>query len=129
MADARTATLTRMVLPDHECPHGVRAKTLLEEAGYEIDEHLLTSRAEVDAFKAKHGLATTPLIEIDGRKVGGSSDLERFLAATSEDEIVGDAGGNAGSSGSGGMDGGSAGSGGSGNVSSGGGSVSSAIGQ
>ena len=77
---ARTATLTRMVLPEHECPHGVRAKELLEQAGFTVDEHILSTREEVDAFKAKHGLATTPLIEIDGETIGGAADLERFLA-------------------------------------------------
>ena len=34
---ARSATLTRMVLPDHECPYGVRAKAMLEQAGFTID--------------------------------------------------------------------------------------------
>lgn len=77
----RTATLTRMILPDHECPHGVRAKAMLEQAGFTIDEHILSTREEVDAFKQKHGLATTPLIEIDGRAIGGSADLEAWLAA------------------------------------------------
>ena len=77
---ARTATLTRMVLPEHECPHGVRAKELLEQAGFTVDEHILSTREEVDAFKAKHGLTTTPLIEIDGETIGGAADLERFLA-------------------------------------------------
>ena len=81
MTDTRTATLTRMVLPDHICPHGVRAKAMLEEAGFTIDEHILGSREEVDAFKEEHGLATTPLIEIDGEVIGGASDLERHLAS------------------------------------------------
>ena len=78
---ARTATLTRMVLPDHECPYGVRAKAMLEQVGFTIDEHILSTRAEVDAFKQKHGLATTPLIEIDGKAIGGSDALEEWLAA------------------------------------------------
>ena len=78
---ARTATLTRMVLPDHECPYGVRAKAMLKQAGFTIDEHILSTRAEVDAFKQKHGLATTPLIEIDGKAIGGSAELEAWLAA------------------------------------------------
>lgn len=77
----KLATLTRMVLPDHECPYGVRAKALLEQAGYEVDEHILSSRGEVDAFKQEQGIATTPLIVIDGETVGGSADLERYLAA------------------------------------------------
>ena len=76
----RTATLTRMVLPDHECPFGVRARAMLEQAGFDIDERILASRDEVEAFKAEHGVATTPLIEIDGKTIGGSNDLERYLA-------------------------------------------------
>ncbi len=83
MSEPRTATLTRMVLPNHECPFGVRARAMLEQAGFMIDEHILSTREEVDAFKAEHGLATTPLIEIDGEKIGGSTDLERYLASTS----------------------------------------------
>lgn len=80
MADRR-ATLHRMVLPDHTCPFGVRAKEMLERAGYEVDDRILGSRGEVDAFKAEHGISTTPLIVIDGETIGGADDLERRLAA------------------------------------------------
>ncbi len=74
------ATLYRMVLPDHTCPFGVRAKQMLEQHGYEVDDRVLDSRDEVDAFKAEHGLQTTPLIVIADEQIGGSDDLERFLA-------------------------------------------------
>ena len=80
MADQRSATLYRMVLPDHTCPFGVRAKTMLDEAGYEVEEHILGSRDEVDAFKAEHGVATTPQIFIGGERIGGSDDLARHLS-------------------------------------------------
>lgn len=80
MTQDRTATLVRMVLPDHTCPFGVRAKALLEEHGYEIDDRLLQSREEVEAYKAEQGVRTTPQIFIDGAKVGGCDDLERYLA-------------------------------------------------
>jgi glutaredoxin len=83
MTDSHTATLHRMVLPDHECPFGLRAKAMLEAAGLTVDEHILATREEVDAFKAEHGVATTPQIFIDGARIGGSDDLERFLAETS----------------------------------------------
>lgn len=73
------ATLHRMVLPEHTCPFGVRAKALLEQAGYEVDDHILRSREEVEAFKAEHEVSTTPLIFIGDTRVGGSDDLERFL--------------------------------------------------
>ncbi|WP_380787141.1 glutaredoxin domain-containing protein [Sphingomonas sp. R86521] len=80
MTEARTATLYRMVLPDHICPFGVRAKQLLQAEGFAVDDQILRSREEVDAFKAEHGIATTPLIFIDGEQIGGSDDLERYLA-------------------------------------------------
>ena len=83
MADARTATLYRMVLPDHECPFGIRAKAMLDEAGWTVDEHLLTSREDVDAFKAEHDVTTTPQIFIDGERIGGSDALEAYLATAS----------------------------------------------
>lgn len=77
----KTATLYRMVLPDHVCPFGVRAKQMLEGAGYAIDEHILRSREEVDAFERDQGVTTTPQVFVGGERVGGSDDLERFLAA------------------------------------------------
>ena len=47
MNTKRRAILYRMVLPDHTCPYGVRAKQMLEEAGYEVDDRILRSREEV----------------------------------------------------------------------------------
>ena len=47
----KQATLYRMVLPDHMCPSGLKAKALLEKQGFDIDDKPLTSRDAVDAFK------------------------------------------------------------------------------
>ena len=80
MADNRTATLFRMVLPEHTCPYGVRARQLLIENGLDVDDRVLRSREEVDAVKEEYGVSTTPLIFIGEERVGGSDDLERFLA-------------------------------------------------
>ena len=80
MADQRSATLYRMVLTDHTCPFGVRAKAMLDEAGFEVDEHILGSREEVDAFKDEHGVVTTPQIFIGGERIGGSDDLAGYLS-------------------------------------------------
>lgn len=79
MSDDRSATLYRMVLPDHTCPFGVRALQLLEQHGFEVDERVLRSRDEVDAFKSDQGVQTTPQVFIAGERIGGSDDLERFL--------------------------------------------------
>jgi len=78
---ARRATLYRMVLPDHVCPYGARAHYLLEQAGFEIDEHILSTRLEVDAFLAEQRVETTPLVFIDGRRIGGCAQLENYLAS------------------------------------------------
>lgn len=80
MSDDREATLYRMVLPEETCPFGVRAKQMLEQAGYTVDDCLLRSRDEVTRFKEEHGVATTPQVFIAGRRIGGSDDLERYLA-------------------------------------------------
>ena len=80
MNQRREATVYRMVLPDHVCPYGVRAKAMLEQAGYSVDERILGSREEVDAFKAEHGVSTTPQVFVGGERIGGSDDLQRFLA-------------------------------------------------
>jgi len=77
----RRATLYRMILPDHTCPFGVRAKQMLEQAGYQVDDRILSSRDEVEAYKAEEGVDTTPQVFIDGERIGGSDDLERYLAA------------------------------------------------
>ncbi len=79
MTDTRNAVLTRMVLPDHTCPFGVRAKQLLQAAGFTVDDRILRSREEVDAFKAEQGVDTTPQIVVDGELIGGSDDLEAWL--------------------------------------------------
>lgn len=79
MTKDRNATLYRMVLPDHTCPFGVRAKVMLDESGFHIDEHILRTREEVDAFEQEHGVETTPQVFIDDERIGGSDDLERYL--------------------------------------------------
>ena len=81
MADARTAILYRMVLPDHTCPFGVRAKALLEQAELQVDDRLLRSREAVDALEAELGVDTTPQVFIGDQKIGGCDELEEWLAA------------------------------------------------
>jgi glutaredoxin 3 len=80
MAD-RSATLYRMILPDHTCPFGVRAKQMLEQAGYQVDDRILSTRDEVEAFKDEQGVDTTPQVFINGERIGGSDDLEEYLQA------------------------------------------------
>ena len=76
---AKTATLYRMVMPDHICPYGLKTKALLERKGYEVDDHWLETREETDAFKEEHGVKTTPQTFIDGKRIGGYDDLREFF--------------------------------------------------
>lgn len=54
--NVRTATLYRMSMPGHLCPFGLKSKALLEREGYEVEDILLESREETDAFMEKHGV-------------------------------------------------------------------------
>jgi glutaredoxin len=69
-----------MKLPDHECPYGLLAKRMLEDAGFEIDERLLTTRDEVEAFKEEQQVATTPIVFIGDERIDGSEQLADYLA-------------------------------------------------
>ncbi|MEG8040662.1 glutaredoxin [Sphingomonas sp. LR60] len=75
----KRATLYRMVMPTHTCPYGVKARDLLRRRGYAVDDHWLRTREETDAFKAEHGVKTTPQTFIAGERVGGYDDLRRFF--------------------------------------------------
>jgi glutaredoxin len=78
-AATKTAIIHRMVMPHHSCPYGLKAVDLLKRSGFEVEDHHLTTREEVDAFKATHGVATTPQIFIEGQRVGGYDDLRRHF--------------------------------------------------
>ena len=74
-----TATLYRMVMDQHVCPYGLKAKDLLSRKGFEVDDQHLSSRAETDAFKEEHGVQTTPQIWIDKERVGGYDALRKHF--------------------------------------------------
>ena len=75
----RQATLHRMVMPEHICPYGLKSKHLLESRGFIVDDRWLTTREKTDAFKAEHGVKTTPQTFIDGVRIGGHDDLRRHF--------------------------------------------------
>jgi glutaredoxin len=77
--NVKTARLHRMVMPGHTCPYGLKALDLLKRNGFVVDDQWLTTREETDAFKAEHGVKTTPQVFIDGRRIGGYDDLRRHF--------------------------------------------------
>ena len=83
---AKRAELHRMVTAEHTCPWGLKSLDLLKREGYEVEDHELTSRAEIDAFKEKHGVETTPQTFIGGKRIGGYDDLLAFFGKAAKDK-------------------------------------------
>ncbi|MEN3230286.1 glutaredoxin [Methylorubrum rhodesianum] len=81
----RRAIVYRMVMEKHVCPFGLKTKDLLEREGFTVDDHWLTTRQETDAFKAEHGVKTTPQTFIGGQRIGGYDDLRRHLGKEVKD--------------------------------------------
>ena len=83
--EQKTAKLYRMATPDHVCPFGLKSKGLLEQEGFEIDDHPLESRIAAAIFKIRHGVKTTPQTFIGNNRVGGYDALRRFIGLDGAD--------------------------------------------
>ncbi|SDY79715.1 Glutaredoxin [Jannaschia faecimaris] len=81
----KTATLHRMVMEKHTCPHGLKAKALLERKGYKVEDRQLVDRAQIDARKAEMGVDKFPQAFIEGERIGGFDDLKRHFGQTVRD--------------------------------------------
>lgn len=68
-----------MVMPGHTCPYGIKSLYLLKKHGYQVADHHLTTREETDAFKAAHGVETTPQTFIGDKRVGGYTELKKHF--------------------------------------------------
>lgn len=86
MSESKTAQLYRMVMKDHVCPYGLKSKHLLETQGFQVEDHHFKSSEQVDAFKDKHDVQTTPQTFIDGKRVGGYDDLQAYFGKQSKNE-------------------------------------------
>ncbi|MGE0230716.1 MAG: glutaredoxin family protein [Flavobacteriaceae bacterium] len=75
----KTATLYRMVMPDHLCPYGLKSKDLLERKGFAVEDHHLKTREETEAIKQKFNVDTTPQTLIDGERIGGYDELREYF--------------------------------------------------
>lgn len=73
------AVVYRMAYKTHLCPWGIKAKHLLKRQGYAVEDRLLASKDEVEAFKAEHRVRTTPQVFIGGTRVGGYEDTRRHF--------------------------------------------------
>ena len=77
--ESKQALLHRMVTPEHTCPWGIKSLELLKRAGYQVEDHQLTTRSEVDDYMQDEGVQTTPQTYIDGQRIGGYDELVVFL--------------------------------------------------
>ena len=81
----KTATLYRMKTDKHVCPFGLRSLDLLKREGFTVEDNILNSRDQTDAFMAEQDVKTTPQTFIDGDRIGGYEDLRRHLGKPVKD--------------------------------------------
>jgi glutaredoxin-like protein len=62
------------------CPYCVRAKGLLHDAGIRFEELVLNRDFSESTIRAVSGMSTVPQVFINGDHIGGSEDLEAYLA-------------------------------------------------
>lgn len=75
----KTAEIYRMVTPDHLCPWGLKAKSILQHKGYKVEDHHLKSMGENKEYKEKHGYDETPQVWINGEHIGGYDAMRQHL--------------------------------------------------
>jgi glutaredoxin-like protein len=67
------------------CPYCVRAKGLLNDAGIQFEELVLNRDFSESTIRAVSGRSTVPQVFVNGDHIGGSEDLEAYLAGQEED--------------------------------------------
>ena len=74
-----TARVYRMKTAEHLCPFGMKTVDLLKRKGYQVDDHPLTSRDEIEEFKAQENVDTTPQTYIGDKRIGGYEEVREHL--------------------------------------------------
>ena len=62
------------------CPFCVRAKGLLNDAGVQFEELVLNRDFNESTIRAVSGKSTVPQVFVNGQYIGGSDELEAYLA-------------------------------------------------
>ncbi len=63
------------------CGYCDRARTLLEECGWDYEEIVVGADVSREAMRGILKVSSTPQVFIDGKHIGGSDDLAVYLAA------------------------------------------------
>jgi glutaredoxin-like protein len=85
VAPNATAPLNVTVFSREGCPYCVRAKGMLDDAGIEYEELVLNRDFSESTIRAISGHSTVPQVFIDGERIGGSEQLEKYLAEEKKD--------------------------------------------
>jgi len=80
LAPGTQAPLNVTVFSREGCPFCVRAKGMLRDAGIDFEELVLNRDFSEATIRAVSGVATVPQIFVDGQRIGGSAELEAYLA-------------------------------------------------
>lgn len=83
--ERKSATIYRMVMPEHVCPYGIKTLDLLERQGFEVNDIHLETEEETTAFREKWGVETTPQTFVDGALVGTLDDVREFVGKSRKD--------------------------------------------
>ena len=71
-----------MLFSREGCPFCARAKGLMYDAGFEFEELVLNRDFSDQALRAVSSVHSYPQVFIDGQRIGGSDDLEKWLNST-----------------------------------------------
>ena len=66
------------------CQYCARAKTMLQEAGIQFEELVLNRDFRESTIRAVSGRSTVPQVFINGEHIGGSEELEAYLAGQAQ---------------------------------------------
>lgn len=80
IAPNAVAPLDVTVFSREGCPYCVRAKGLLHDAAIEFEELVLNRDFSESTIRALSGLSSVPQVFINGERIGGSEELETYLA-------------------------------------------------
>ena len=81
-----TATVYRLVTPEHVCPYGLKTIDLLRRHGFDIDDRHLETEDEATELRERLGVDTTPQTFIDGELIGTLDDLRAYLGEDVPDD-------------------------------------------
>lgn len=83
--DTKSATIFRLVTPDHVCPYGLKSLDLLEREGFTVDDHHLETEEEATAFREEWDVETTPQTFVGGELIGTLDDVREYVGRKRQD--------------------------------------------